>query len=234
VAHRLFHPPCRPSPAMVVALIALFISLGGGAYAAVSIPANGVGSKQLKNGAVIESKLANNAVTSAKVKDGSLLARDFAAGQLQAGPQGAAGPQGPVGPAGAPGIPGPAGSSLSAEFTTTGTTTLLAGGPNTVLPGSGTINTVAGENHLVVNGFVQVSDSAMSPSWIDANCHAVVDGAGVLPISSSHLVPYAVGQVVIGTRALVGPGTHTVQVACDADATGLTATGGYYTIIATS
>jgi hypothetical protein len=76
---------------MGVALLALFVALGGGAYAAVSAPANSVGTKQIKNGAVTRTKLANNAVTSAKVKDGSLLAQDFKAGQLPAGPPG---PQG--------------------------------------------------------------------------------------------------------------------------------------------
>ena len=84
----------RPSPAMVVALLALFISLGGSAFAAFSLPKNSVGTKQLKNGAVTGAKLNNNAVTSSKVKDHSLLAKDFAAGQLPAGPQGASGPAG--------------------------------------------------------------------------------------------------------------------------------------------
>src|SRR5262249_2193462 len=42
-------------------------------------------------------KLANNSVTSAKVKNGSLVSADFRAGQLPAGPTG---PQGP------PGTPG--------------------------------------------------------------------------------------------------------------------------------
>jgi hypothetical protein len=48
----------RPSPALVVSLIALFVSLGGGAYAALNLPANSVGTKQLKNGAVSSPKLA--------------------------------------------------------------------------------------------------------------------------------------------------------------------------------
>jgi hypothetical protein len=99
---------------MVVALIALFVALGSGAYAAVSMPANSVGSKQLKNGAVTESKLGNSAVTSAKVKDGSLLAKDFMAGQLPSGPPGPRGLQGPQGMTGPPGFgfvgpPGPMG-----------------------------------------------------------------------------------------------------------------------------
>jgi hypothetical protein len=48
----------KPSPAFVLSLIALFVSLAGGAYAAFTLPANSVGTKQIKNGAVTGSKLA--------------------------------------------------------------------------------------------------------------------------------------------------------------------------------
>jgi hypothetical protein len=83
-----------PSPAMVIALLALFVALGGGAYAALKLPKNSVGPAQLKK----------NSVTSTKVKDGALLAADFRAGQLPAGPKGADGAQGQPG---APGLRGP-------------------------------------------------------------------------------------------------------------------------------
>jgi hypothetical protein len=42
----------RPSPAMVVACIALAISLGGTSYAAMTLPRNSVGTSQLKRNAV--------------------------------------------------------------------------------------------------------------------------------------------------------------------------------------
>ena len=42
----------RPSPALVVACIALAIALGGTSYAAVTLPRNSVGTKQLKKNAV--------------------------------------------------------------------------------------------------------------------------------------------------------------------------------------
>jgi hypothetical protein len=71
----------RPSPAMIVALIALFVALGGTGYAAVRVPPNSVGSTQLKS----------NAVRSSKVKNRSLLAKDFKAGQLPRGPRGRTG-----------------------------------------------------------------------------------------------------------------------------------------------
>jgi hypothetical protein len=88
---------------MVVALIALSIATGSGAYAATSLPDGSVGTKQLQKGAVTHGKLADSAVTAGKVKDHSLLAEDFKAGELPSGPAGAAGAAGPTGPAGAPG-----------------------------------------------------------------------------------------------------------------------------------
>jgi hypothetical protein len=92
--------PRRLSPAMVVACVALLVALGGTSVAAVTaIPRNSVGTPQLKK----------NAVVSAKVKNGSLRAADFAAGQLPAGPAGPPGPAGPAGPGGSQGPEGPQG-----------------------------------------------------------------------------------------------------------------------------
>ena len=82
----------RPSPAAVIATIALVAALAGTGYAATSLPANSVGNRQLQN----------NAVTSSKVKDRSLLKQDFAPNQI---------PKGPRGPAGAPGAPGAPGAA---------------------------------------------------------------------------------------------------------------------------
>jgi hypothetical protein len=70
---------------MVVALIALFVALGGAAVAAIKLPRNSVGTAQLVNGAVTGSKLGNAVVTSVKVRDHSLLAKDFRVGQLSVG-----------------------------------------------------------------------------------------------------------------------------------------------------
>jgi hypothetical protein len=91
-----------------MATLAVFIALGGGAYAVVSVPDNSVGTRQLRNSAVAHSKIENNAVTSSKVKDGSLLGVDFKAGQLPAGPAGPKGDQGPPGSKGDPCSPGDA------------------------------------------------------------------------------------------------------------------------------
>jgi hypothetical protein len=97
----------RPSPAMVVACLALLVALSGtGIAAATQVARNSVGTPQLKDSAVTNAKIRNNAVNSSKVAARSLLRSDFAPGQLPAGP---IGPQGPAGPQGAAGPAGPAG-----------------------------------------------------------------------------------------------------------------------------
>jgi hypothetical protein len=114
----------RPSPAMIVACIALLVALGGTSVAAVSqLARNSVGTPQLKNRAVTNPKLANNAVNSSKVRPRSLLRSDFAPGQLPAGP---VGPQGPAGPAGAAGAAGPAG--MIGAITVRTNSALVSGG----------------------------------------------------------------------------------------------------------
>lgn len=86
----------RPSPAMIVAMIALVVALGGTSYAATKLSKNSVGVKQIKRNAVTSSKIKANSVTSSKVKDHALLARDFQAGSLPKGPRGATGATGPI------------------------------------------------------------------------------------------------------------------------------------------
>jgi hypothetical protein len=50
----------RPSPSMVVACLALAVALSGAGYAAIVLPANSVGTLQLKRNAVKSSKVALN------------------------------------------------------------------------------------------------------------------------------------------------------------------------------
>jgi hypothetical protein len=124
--------------ANVVATIALFAALGGGAYAATQLPKNSVGSKQIKK----------NAVTSSKVKNRSLLAKDFKTGQLPAGPKGADGAKGdtgqtgPQGEQGIQGIQGPKGDP--------GPTSAGVGGINTTVTPGGLITPVNGVSPTTV------------------------------------------------------------------------------------
>jgi hypothetical protein len=70
----------RPSPAMVVALIALICALTGTAWAALG--KNSVGTKQLKNNAVTSAKIKKEAVASAKIKNGAVAGTKIAAGAV--------------------------------------------------------------------------------------------------------------------------------------------------------
>jgi hypothetical protein len=60
-----------PSPAMVVACIALTIALGGTAWAA-TLPRNSVGTAQLKRNAVTSIKVRNNSLTGADIRESRL------------------------------------------------------------------------------------------------------------------------------------------------------------------
>jgi hypothetical protein len=96
----------RPTPALVVSLIALFVALSGTGYAALAIT-----SKNVKDETLTTKDVKNNSLTGKDVRDGSLGASDFG-GSLPAGAQGERGPAGPAGPAGPKGdrgAEGPAG-----------------------------------------------------------------------------------------------------------------------------
>ncbi|MEA2448979.1 MAG: hypothetical protein QOG63_911 [Thermoleophilaceae bacterium] len=82
----------RLTYANVVSTLCLFILLGGSAVAALKLPRHSVGARELRA----------DAVSSPKVRDGSLEAQDFAPGQI---PQGAQGPKGDPGQDGTPDSP---------------------------------------------------------------------------------------------------------------------------------
>jgi len=150
----------RPSPAMIVACLALAVSLSGVGYAATAVPRNSVGTAQIRN----------NAIVGLKVKDGSLLAADFRPGEVPAGPAGPKGDKGDAGDRGAkgdkgdkglkgdkgdkgdPGLPGTSGYSVrqavSGPLTTnvyTTVTALCVGGK--VIGGGGDVNGVYPDGH---------------------------------------------------------------------------------------
>jgi hypothetical protein len=101
---------------MIVACLALAISLGGTSFAAVTaaLPRNSVGPVQLRN----------NAVTGPKVKNGTLTRADFVAGTLLRGPQGLQGPPGAQGPQGIKGDKGDKGDSGAVGDVTVHTATV--------------------------------------------------------------------------------------------------------------
>jgi hypothetical protein len=184
----------RPSPAMVVAFIALLLALGGGAYAQIRIPNNSVGSKQLKNNAVTTKKINNGAVNSNKVKNGSLMSADFQAGQLRAGPrgpqgerglqgvQGERGLQGVQGERGLQGVQGPAGAT---NVTVVTNPPLLPGGglPDGVMDPVATcpFGRVATGGGGIVGGDTPGMDPPPDDTWYLYASHPVVPAGGGPP-----------------------------------------------------
>src|SRR5690349_263980 len=67
----------RPSPALVISLIALFVALGGTGYAAVKV--NG---KNIKKGTVTAKQLKNKTITGAKIKNNAIGAAQISEGKL--------------------------------------------------------------------------------------------------------------------------------------------------------
>lgn len=95
----------RPSLSVVISLLALTVSLSGAGYAAVVVGT---------------SDLANNAVTSPKIKNSTIKTKDLSPKTVaglkgRTGPAGATGQTGATGAAGAPGAAGAAGAAGSAR-----------------------------------------------------------------------------------------------------------------------
>ncbi|HEY4097628.1 MAG TPA: hypothetical protein VGM33_19040 [Baekduia sp.] len=102
-----------------VAYLALFVALGGTSYAATALPRNSVGASQLKAGAVTSAKVKNHSLVVADLSVGTVAALRGSAGAAgvagvagapgaagATGARGAAGPQGATGPTGATGAQG--------------------------------------------------------------------------------------------------------------------------------
>lgn len=110
-------PLGRPSPALVISFLALFVALSGSALA---LSKGEVKTKHLANNAVKAKKIANNAVRTPKIADGAVTAEKLAAGiggKGAKGDKGDPGPQGPKGDKGDPGLStGPAGGDLTGNY----------------------------------------------------------------------------------------------------------------------
>jgi hypothetical protein len=99
--------------ANVLSVIALFVALGGASYAAVTLPKDSVGPRQIKKGAVTTSKISRATRATLKGNRGP------------GGSIGATGATGPQGPAGIQGDPGTA--KAFALISSSGTVSLSQG-----------------------------------------------------------------------------------------------------------
>lgn len=94
----------RLSYANVMATLAVFLGLGGGAYAAVSLPARSVDTQHIKRQAVTRSKLADRAVDTHQLARRAVTLKRLSRGvRARLNRVGRPGPQGPPGPTGAAG-----------------------------------------------------------------------------------------------------------------------------------
>jgi hypothetical protein len=115
-----------------LALLALFVVLGGTSYAAVNaLPKNSVGSKQVINGSLQTLDLSRKARAALKGNRGP---RGFTGAQGAQGAKGATGAQGARGPTG---IQGPAAPKFLASIQATGTITRQQGGVTVNHTGTG-------------------------------------------------------------------------------------------------
>jgi hypothetical protein len=209
--------------ANLIAYVAIFASLGGTSYAAIAIPNNSVGNKQLKK----------DAVDTAKMKNGSVMVLDFKAGQAPAAPKGAKGDPGDPGPNGAgggqgqkgdKGLPGDAatgGYSVTSLNHGTAAEQKIPNGPPQLVVRKQTFATTAAASTVIIKGHMSVSVSCQngSTSCFIGDIGAFVDGAGIPgtknPLSGQGIPPgVSVSNIDIAAEGVlpgVGPGSHEIQ-----------------------
>jgi hypothetical protein len=192
-------PRHLPSPALVVACVALVVALCGTGYAALRLPAASVGTAQLKNGAV----------TNSKVKRRSLTASVFKPGTLLRGPQGAQGLQGSQGVKGDKGDPGPSDAYEGAQ---SGGFVAIGSSANTTLA---SVSVPAGA--YVVQGSAWILTSAINGNPDQALCTAFspdnlgVNGRSQFTVSPAGQFTNANHHEFIGTLRVSTAGLVTLH-----------------------
>ncbi len=173
--------------ANVTSTLALVVALGGTSYAAATIT-----SRDIKDGQVKSKDLGRNAVSSTKVKDRSLLAKDFKPGQLPAGgkgDRGSAGATGATGAQGAQGAQGIQGAPGAASLPVTVTDRGLESTFSTVnfqdIPSIQQIVTVpAGSQRRVIATF-SAESRCRGDGETFCTVRILVDGVELLPATSA-------------------------------------------------
>lgn len=190
--------PRRPSPALVISLIALFVAIGGTGYAAFKLGKNTVGAAQIRTGAV----------RSPEVKNKSLKTVDFSSAAISA----LSGKTGPAGPAGTQGLKGDKGDA-GPTFTAFGQNTT-----NGALPGDGIVSDLVGSNGGAGSGALTLPQQ--SRVYISGTA-TLTNISGTEPIRArcSPNVS-AAGATTLPTP--VGPNTFMDMHQADTDSTGVT------------
>jgi hypothetical protein len=199
--------------ANVAATLALFLALGGAAYAATQLPKNSVGTKQLKKGAVTAAKINKKTRNALKGDPGPAGPQGKTGKTGKTGAKGATGPQGKTGPAGADGT-GPA-----FEVFTAGKTVTTA--PATVVAGT----LAAGAYAVSADVFLE-SAGKLTTVTCTLNVNGVVaEAAGTVGANPRESVTLPLSV----TRTIGGAGTDVVTCSTTSE----TATVKYANLIAT-
>jgi hypothetical protein len=214
---------------MVVACMALVVALGGTGYAAITLPRNSVGSKQLRA----------NAVTGAKVRDGSLAAKDCG-GSVPRGPRGPQGPPGPSGSgsggAGALGFasrdPVTAGAAVAVGGVAVDLVTLgVPAGTDGYVASSGPV-TVTGPSRLIANAQVVILNAATTRG--NVSCSMALVGSELRPIGNYVNANIEPGNgyvpVALSAGSEVEAGSYDVRVRCSSGEPSLTFHRGNLTV----
>ena len=197
-----------------IALLALFIALGGTSYAAIKLPANSVGSAQLKNKAVTPKKVSPAAVKLFKGKRGAK------------GATGATGSQGPIGPQGGQGLTGPPGGTAWSFFTDdTGSGAEDPIATDTTVLSLPTTGITTGFNA----GLIGTATLTLTQTGIGASevaCRLSFQGESTPEISQRVTMGGTVGDIkplsLTGATASRPPGTYDVNVICTETGAGST------------
>jgi hypothetical protein len=192
------------TPAVVISLVALTLSLMGVGYAAISLPRDSVGKAQIKNGAV----------GSAEVADGSLKPVDFSKAAI-AELTGATGPKGDTGEAGAKGDAGATGSGGSGNVSgpkVTGADGTVVGtliDMDSNRGNSGAV-TVQLSNGLLVE-YLRGGDSTWPRSFFSPQVFSLAPDCGeprYTPLSSSNIYAHGYAHYNSGLNWTFEIGSH--------------------------
>jgi hypothetical protein len=188
------------SYANVTATLALFVALGGGAYAAATLPRDSVGTAQLQPHAVVLSKIAPRTRA------------------LLRGRRGRRGKRGATGAAGAPGPQGPPGPTAAAVSVGGGDP---SANPTSLLTSSSATLTTTTPGRVLVLANARVGIGCSPAQECNDKWGVYLDGA---PVPSTAFDMYAIANgtdseqlAVMGVSPVVPAGTHTIVLRDDKD-----------------
>ena len=184
----------KPSPALVVASIALLVALGGTSWAAVTLAPRSVDNAALKT----------SAVNSRVIQNGQVKSSDLAPGVIRRGPPGAPGADGAAGAAGQTGPSGPAGPGAKwALISKDGVILAQSGGITVAHPFAGAYyanfgSAVTGKTVQVTNAY-RDDDSSFRGAPLASICGAGTEGSTCVIAGTNNT-----STVFVGTETLAG------------------------------